>query len=236
MIDEYEKGFMNSGRCARADARRLSITVLSDGKSWINEYIPDLVSSFTLSGHDVSWVHEISEITEGDLSFYLGCGRIVPPDVLSKNRHNLVVHASALPQGRGWSPLTWQILEGRNEIPISLFEAEKSVDSGKIYLRDVMRFDGTELIGELRQKTGEYTVRLCRAFVENYPDTVLKGTDQTGASSYYRRRGSEDSKLDPDRTIREQFNLMRVVDNEHYPARFELNGARYTLRIERGWE
>jgi methionyl-tRNA formyltransferase len=236
MVDEYEEGFMSAGISSNTGAGCLSITVLTDGESWINEYIPDLVSSFTLSGHDVSWVHEISEITEGELSFYLGCGKIVPPDVLSKNRHNLVVHASALPQGRGWSPLTWQILEGRNEIPISLFEAERFVDSGKIYIRDVMRFDGTELIGELRQKAGEYTVRLCRAFVENYPNIVLKGANQAGTSSYYRKRSPEDSRLDPDRTIREQFNLMRVVDNEHYPARFELNGAQYTLRIEKGWE
>jgi methionyl-tRNA formyltransferase len=30
------------------------------------------------------------------------------------------VHESALPQGQGWSPMTWQILEGASPIPVTL--------------------------------------------------------------------------------------------------------------------
>ena len=41
-----------------------------------------------------------------------------------------------------------------------------------------------------------------------------------------------DSRLDPDDTIAQQFNLLRVVDNERYPAFFELLGRRYILKIE----
>ena len=29
----------------------------------------------------------------------------------------------------------------------------------------------------------------------------------------------------------QQFNLLRVVDNERYPAFFELDGRRYTIQI-----
>jgi len=38
--------------------------------------------------------------------------------------------------------LTWQILEGKNEIPITLSEPEESVDGGKIYIQDIMHFNG----------------------------------------------------------------------------------------------
>lgn len=144
------------------------------------------------------------------------------------------MHESALPQGKGWSPLTWQILEGKNEIPITLLEAEESVDSGNIYIQDVMRFNGAELVDELRQKQAEYTIKSCVSFVKDYPGIISKGTAQSGESSYYKKRGPKDSKLDPDKTIREQFNLLRVVDNERYPAYFELNGIRYMLKIEKG--
>ena len=41
----------------------------------------------------------------------LSCGQIINKEVLQRNRNNLVVHAGALPKGKGWSPLTWQILE-----------------------------------------------------------------------------------------------------------------------------
>ena len=130
------------------------------------------------------------------------------------NKHNLVVHESALPHGKGWSPLTWQILEGKNEIPITLFEAEESVDSGKIYITDTMHFNGTELVEELRQIQGEYTIKMCVSFVEGYPGITSREKAQSGRSSYFKKREPEDSKLDPDKTIREQFNLLRVVDNE----------------------
>jgi len=41
-----------------------------------------------------------------------------------------------------------------------------------------------------------------------------------------------DSRLDIDRSIKEQFNLLRVVGNEEYPAFFEINGHKYLLKIE----
>ena len=59
----------------------------------------------------------------------------------------------------------------------------------------------------------------------------LKPQKQQGKGTYYRKRKTEDSALDIDKTIREQFNLLRVVDNNHYPAFFELNGQKYTLKI-----
>ena len=75
----------------------------------------------------------VLQIENGDVAFYLSFGQTVPVVILSRNNHYLVVHESALPHGKGWSPLTCQILEGKNEIPITLFEAEELVDSGKIF-------------------------------------------------------------------------------------------------------
>ena len=97
-----------------------------------------------------------------------------------------------------------------------------------------MHFNGSELVEELRQKLAEYTIKMCVSFVEDYPEITSKGKDQSGGSSYYKKRKPEDSRLDPDKTIREQFNLLRVVDSHRYPAYFELNGMRYVLKIEKG--
>lgn len=98
-------GFLEAGEKAidendvtSTHTHRLSITILTDKESWINKYIPELVSKFTLSGHKVTWKHNISKIVEGDIAFYLGCEQIVSSDILSRNKHNLVVHESALPR------------------------------------------------------------------------------------------------------------------------------------------
>ncbi len=208
------------------------ITIVSDPDSWINKYIPAFVETLKGQGHQPRWIHDVNEIEEGDFVFYLGCGQLVSADVLSRNRHNLVVHESALPKGKGWSPLTWQILEGKNEIPITLFEAAESIDSGTIYLQDVMHFQGTELVNELRRTQAESSIKLCLEFIDRFPDVVAQGKEQKGQSTFYKRRTPKDSRLDPDKTLRQQFNLLRVADNECYPAFFELGGRTYVIKIE----
>lgn len=209
------------------------ITILSDQSSWINEYIPSLIKKLKTQNHWVQWIHQADQISEGDLVFCLGCGQILSPAILARNTHNLIVHESALPKGKGWSPLTWQILESKNEIPITLFEAAKSIDSGRIYIQDTLKFNGNELINELRETQAEKSIEMCLQFVEQYPEIVNLAKEQVGESTYYPRRTPKDSRLDPDKTIREQFNLLRVVDNDRYPAFFELNGETYIIKIEK---
>jgi len=201
---------------------RLSIAVCSDAANWFNAWIPGLLLAWLAQGHTVAWAHDAGNLPGGDLCFYLSYGRIVDSEKRSRYRHNLVVHESDLPKGRGWSPMTWQILEGENRIPVTLFEAVDAVDAGR-----------HELVDELRAGQGEASIRLCRRFVREYPEIVDTGQEQTGEASYYARRRPAHSRLDPDQTIREQFDLLRVVDNERYPAWFELTGQRYLLRIER---
>jgi len=209
------------------------ITILSDQSSWINHYIPTLIQHLKQRSHQVNWVYQATEIKPGDFVFCLGCGQILSADILRNNRHNLVIHESKLPQGKGWSPLTWQILEGYNDIPITLFEASKKVDSGTIYLSDRMIFKGTELVDELRQVQAETSIQICLTFVDRYPEVLEQGILPTGVSSFYRRRTQKDSQLDVDQSIREQFNLLRVADNDRYPAFFELHGEIYFIKIEK---
>ncbi len=211
---------------------KLKISVVSDSSSWLNRYIPSLLSEWKKMGHETHWLHCVEDIGYGDCVFFLGCCQIASREILSRSVHNLVVHESALPRGRGWSPLTWQILEGKNTIPIVLFEAASDVDSGNIYLTDNMNFNGMELIHELRAIQAEKTVSLCRQFVLNYPVIVSRAKPQKGDATYYPRRTKKNSELDVDKTLREQFNLLRVVDNDNYPAFMIMNGKKYIIRIE----
>lgn len=173
------------------------------------------------------------DVPEGEMCFMLSCSKLVKPEILARSSHNLVVHESDLPKGKGWSPMTWQVLEGAEAIPVTLFEAAESVDSGPVYLKDSMALEGHELVDELRSRQAEATLRLCREFVQRYPEIVGRGVGQVGGESFYRRRRPEDSRLDPHKSIAEQFNLLRVVDNDRYPAFFEWKGRRYILKIEK---
>jgi UDP-2,4-diacetamido-2,4,6-trideoxy-beta-L-altropyranose hydrolase len=213
--------------------RSLSIVVCSQKGSWINEAIPELIMDWLAAGHRVSWSHAAKEAPAGDLCFFLSYGRIVGSDVRIKYAHNLVVHASDLPKGRGWSPMSWQILEGATSIPVTLIEAADEVDAGDIYLQEHIALQGSELNPEWRAMLAASTFSLCRQFVENYPAVLEQARVQAGEPTTYPRRRAVDSRLDSGKSIAEQFDLLRIVDNDEYPALFELYGKRYILRIEK---
>jgi len=198
----------------------------------LNDWIPTLLADWLEEGHTVRWVHHPHELASGDFCFLLGCGQLVKPDKLRLHKHNLVVHESDLPHGRGWSPMTWQVLEGAQCIPVTLMEAVDDVDAGKIYLQEWMELEGHEFIDELRAVQAGATQRLCRRFVQNYPAIVDKARPQTGEPTWYPRRLPAESEIDPYRPLVDQFNLLRVVDNLRYPAFFRYAGRRYLLSIE----
>lgn len=218
---------------ANAVGRPWCIGICSDGGSWINASIPELLLGWLSEGHQVIWVHDAAALPACDVCFYLSYGRIVDASILGRHKNNLVVHASDLPKGRGWSPLTWQILEGKKRIPITLFEAAEAVDSGLIYKQVEMVFSGLELIDELRGAVSQATQTLCRYFMREYPGVVSTGTPQMGEPTFYVRRRPRDSRIDIDRPLREQFNLLRTVDSENYPAWFEFENKRFALKLEK---
>lgn len=206
-----------------------SITVLVDNDSWIIPYARKLVAILREKGLDAAFADSADKVRVGWINFMLGCTRIVSDDVLQRNQHNLVVHESDLPEGRGFAPMAWQILHGKRQIPICLLEASDAVDAGDVWIRDVIELNGTELCEEWRALQGEKTVQLCLRFVNEYK--VLVPVKQEGAPSWYARRRPADSRLDINKSVRDQFNLLRVVDNERYPAYFEIDGQVYTLQI-----
>jgi len=206
----------------------------------MNPWLSELFALWVDGGYQVNWIHSQvnwihspEEIPNGELCFILNCSKLVKPNILNRNKHNLVIHASDLPKGKGWSPWTWLILEGENDIPLTLFEAKEAVDSGVIYLQEWVIFDGHELIDEIRESLANKIVSMCQHFVQLYPNIIEESREQNGNESFYPRRNASDSQLDIHRSIVEQFNLLRVVDNDRYPAFFEYRGCKYLLKIEK---
>jgi methionyl-tRNA formyltransferase len=207
----------------------MKVQILCDNRnSWIIPYSVSLVEELSRRGFEASLIYDQNLVEKGDILVLLSCEHIFRK--LDLNLYNLVIHESALPSGKGWSPLTWQVLEGKDRIAVTLFEASNNVDSGRIYDQVFIELDGTELIEELRAKQAKATSDLLLKFVSDYPKKN-KGNEQKGRSSFYPRRKPEDSRLDTEKTISEQFNLLRVSDNERYPAYFVRNGVKYILKI-----
>jgi methionyl-tRNA formyltransferase len=206
----------------------MKIQVLCDNPhSWMNEYAKEFTREISIKGYDAVFIEHHEEIVKGDILILLSCEKIFKK--LHLNRHNLVVHESNLPQGKGWSPLTWQVIEGKKQIPITLFEAVEVIDSGPIYGQIMIELTGLELIEELRHKQAMATMQLLNNFLSNYPNNP--SNTQKGEETFYPKRTKKDSELNIDKSIAEQFDLLRICDNERYPAYFIKDETKYILKI-----
>jgi methionyl-tRNA formyltransferase len=211
------------------------IAILTSEISWFVPYSQRLAELLSENGFDTKVYFQHENVDKDcEIVFLLSYFRLVKKEFLENHKHNIVVHESNLPEGKGWAPLFWQILENKNKIPIVLFEANEKVDDGNIYLKDFIVLEGHELNPEIRKKQAIKTIEMCLEFLKSYD--YLKHSKQEEAGSFYRKRTPEDSELNPDRTIKEQFNLLRIVDNEEYPAFFYYKGHKYFIKIYEDFE
>jgi len=206
--------------------------VVDNPRSWFVPFAEELKKNLSRFG-SVDLLSDSNQISQSnDVAFLLSCEKKVIPEILRRSRSNIVVHASELPKGKGMSPLTWQILEGKNRIPITLFEAVEAIDAGPVYIIGYVDFIGNELLHEMQNSVGVKIMEMCETFLNDWPQILSNGIAQNGEPSFYKKRTPGDSRLDPQKSLSEQFNLLRVVDNDRYPAFFEWNGRRYNLKIE----
>lgn len=183
--------------------------------------------------HQIDVVHSNADLTEGDLLFLISCSEILTESQRRAYANTLVIHASDLPLGRGWSPHIWQILGGATELTLSLMEAENKLDSGAIWKKVLISIDRDALWDEINHKIFEAELGLMDFAVLHCGG--MKATPQSTEveRTYLAKRTPLDSKIDPQKTIEEQFNLLRVCDPDRFPAYFELYGHRYTIRLEK---
>lgn len=86
----------------------------------------------------------------------------------------------------------------------------------------MIELQGSELVDEWRSLQARATLRICLEWLDRYAKVISQASLQEGEASRYRRRRPDDSKLVPDRSLSEQFNLLRLVDNELYQAIVEI--------------
>lgn len=182
--------------------------------------------------HKVGIFQRRAELPGGDLLFLISCAEVIDAQWRARYRNTLVIHASDLPLGRGWSPLIWQVLAGARDITVTMLEAVDTVDAGPIWRQETFRIEGHELHDELNERLFEIEVRLMDWAVEHVPGS-MPVPQRDVPPTYYRLRKPEDSRLDPRRTIEDQFDLLRTCDPERYPAFFDLRGHRYKVTISK---
>lgn len=183
--------------------------------------------------HETELINAKSELSGGDMLFLVSCAELISEKVRSDYKHTLVLHASDLPKGRGWSPHIWDLLNGADGLTVSLLEASEPVDSGRIWAKETFKVGSDWLWDEINEALFNVELKLMSFAVNNVGKIAPSAQDDTKGVTYYPKRKPEDSELDIDKSIREQFNLLRVCDPLRYPATFRIHGHKYKLVMEK---
>ena len=211
----------------------MDISILcSDENHPVNEYLEAWVHKHERK-HEISILRNCGELEKGDLLFLISCNEIVRFEDRKKFRKALVIHASELPKGRGWSPHIWQILEGHNRVIVTLLEAEDKVDSGDICEQLGLEISRNALWDEINDLLFDAECRLMDFAVENFDAVVPTPQISTIEPTYYPKRTPADSEIDPERSLADQFDQIRVCDPDRFPAFFKLRGDCYTIKLEK---
>jgi methionyl-tRNA formyltransferase len=199
----------------------------------VNTYIDKWVEKN--KNHQISIIHSKEELTSGDILFLISCSDIISKLERSKFMKTLVIHASDLPHGRGWSPHVWEIINGATDITLSLLEAEDKVDTGDIWKKTIVSIPKTALFDEINELIFNAELELMDFAIANY-NTIKPMKQSNIDSTYWPKRSPKDSEIDVNKGISEQFDLIRICDPDRFPVFFYKNGERFNITIKKGNE
>lgn len=183
--------------------------------------------------HKVRLIHSKEQLDQGDVLFLISCTEKIPADLRSLYQKCVVLHASDLPYGRGWSPHIWSILHGNTTVTVSAITAEDNIDSGDIWAKKSFDVAPHELYDEINTSLFAIEIDLLNEVIEMIDSGVSPHPQPNKEATYFPRRTPEDSELDPDLTIAEQFDKIRVGDPERYPAFFRMHGKKYAVSLRK---
>ena len=209
--------------------KKLKVTFISQNQTdWLKKFIVKLNKKFK-NKYSFKIEKNYKKVSKQDLVFLVYFYDILPKSFLKKNKLTLITHCSKLPRDKGFAPMQNQILRGKNKIFISIVEAINKVDSGNIYLQRSFNLKGTELYENIRKIQKIEIIKIIESFLIKYPK--IKNKKQTGKENYNKRRNINNSQLNIKKSIHDQFQLLRICDNEKCPAFFIYKKKKYILKI-----
>ena len=211
----------------------MKINILISKNSWANSYKIEIKKKLKKFSKNISFNHDHKKIKKGtDINIIFSYFKKIQLKYLNYSKYNLIPHESKLPKGKGMSPLSWQLLENKGAIFFSLIEAENSLDSGRIYLQKKISIPKNIVFREIKELQLSVNLKLITMFLTKLKkNRNIIGIKQKGRSTFYPKRSSKHSIININKSIKSQFNLLRICDPENYPAYFKYKNRTYLIKI-----
>ena len=175
-----------------------------------------VIKSRNLKNHH-DYIQELSP----DLIFVVGWRTIIPEEIYSLPRLGCIgIHGSLLPKYRGFAPLNWALINGEEEVGVSMFYIGEGVDMGDIIAQKGMKVDHEDDMAVIKENFDELIVNL---FIEQLSKiisgdiTPVKQDEQN--ASYGCMRLPEDGEINWSLPATELYNFIRAL-GKPYPGAF----------------
>ena len=210
----------------------MKISILcSDVNHPVNGYLNEWIKKNSTQ-HDIDLIRKKAELSSGKVLFLISCSEIILEQDRNKYDQVLVLHASDLPRGRGWSPHVWDIVNGAEHITLSLLEASDKVDSGRIWSQKRINVPKDALWDEVNDLLFTAEMEMMSFAVNEY-DMVVPYEQNSEDATYFRKRTPLDSLINVDQSIASQFDKIRICDPNRFPAYIEYLGFKYKIVMEK---
>lgn len=111
-------------------------------------------------------------------------GHLIPPSVFNEPARGLVnAHFSLVPKYRGAAPMQWALIRGEKETGVSLFQIEKGLDTGPVFLQGRYAVAAEDNAATLRERLVFLGLELLEEFLRKMEEGPWVPTPQSGEAT-----------------------------------------------------
>ncbi len=146
-----------------------------------------------------------------DVGIVVAYGHLIPPSVFREPTHGLVnAHFSLVPKYRGAGPMQWALIRGEKETGVSLFQIEKGLDTGPVFLQGRYAVPPEANASTLRESLVSLGLELLDEFLRRLEEGPWSPTPQSGEATVAPLLTKEDGRIVwSEKSAEEIVNLIR---------------------------
>ena len=209
----------------------LTSNIKHPGLNGIKEYYHDNMAQ---NGLSLCIFDDVRKLRKNGILFLVSYQNKLNLTEYSDYTNIIVFHASDLPRGRGWSPYIWDILSGADTITVSAISAADEIDCGDIWAKTKFDVAKTDFLAEIMEQISLAQLNLLKEVVTMVGSGMHPiPQDLTTKPTYFSKRTPKDSYLDPEKTLNQLFDQIRMSDPKRFPAVVEIHGEKFKILMER---
>ncbi len=171
--------------------------------------------------------YKLLQESEAELAILCGYTKIVPSEFLNhfnSKKGTINLHGGKVPEYRGSSPRSWQIVNGETQGAFTVLEVDEGIDTSYILAEQLYDITENTTIADVTNLELEIFPKLLSEVLEDVRNGTLERRPQEGIARYWHRRRESDAQIHWDTMTADQvYNLIRA-ETEPFRGAFTYHG------------